>query len=175
MVPPKGFSLPQGAWVKETLLSPFLFTLVVDALCALIHIGILQRWEDSYPVSLLEWKRSQFPVFSSRMTQSYFLKAMEGSMWSVRTILSCFEAISGPKVNLNKSNIGRVNVEEEVVSLSQIIGCRIRNVHWNTWVSHLREIRKNSSFWDPVVERYSKKLDTWKKAYISLGGRIILT
>lgn len=30
------------------------------------------------------------------------------------------------------------------------------------------------SFWDPVVERINKKLASWKKTYISLGGRITL-
>lgn len=30
------------------------------------------------------------------------------------------------------------------------------------------------SFWDPVVERISKKLVCWKRGYLSLGGRITL-
>ncbi|RVW91431.1 putative ribonuclease H protein [Vitis vinifera] len=29
-------------------------------------------------------------------------------------------------------------------------------------------------FWDPVVERISRRLDGWKKAFLSLGGRITL-
>ncbi|RVW80650.1 hypothetical protein CK203_044356 [Vitis vinifera] len=33
---------------------------------------------------------------------------------------------------------------------------------------------KTISFWDPVVERISRRLDGWKKAYMSLGGRITL-
>ena len=30
------------------------------------------------------------------------------------------------------------------------------------------------SFWDPVVRKISKKLDCWKGAFFSLGGRITL-
>ncbi|RVW77727.1 Transposon TX1 uncharacterized 149 kDa protein [Vitis vinifera] len=33
---------------------------------------------------------------------------------------------------------------------------------------------KDNRFWDPVVERISRRLDGWKKAYLSLGGRITL-
>ncbi|RVW99862.1 Transposon TX1 uncharacterized 149 kDa protein [Vitis vinifera] len=33
---------------------------------------------------------------------------------------------------------------------------------------------KTIGFWDPVVERISRRLDGWKKAYLSLGGRIML-
>ncbi|RVX01566.1 DUF724 domain-containing protein 7 [Vitis vinifera] len=34
--------------------------------------------------------------------------------------------------------------------------------------------RHKSKLWDPVVERISRRLDGWKKAYLSLGGRITL-
>ena len=30
------------------------------------------------------------------------------------------------------------------------------------------------SFWDPVVDRVSRRLDGWKKAHLSLRGRITL-
>ncbi|KAL6343054.1 hypothetical protein AAG906_017866 [Vitis piasezkii] len=33
---------------------------------------------------------------------------------------------------------------------------------------------KTIGFWDPVVERISRRLDGWKKAFLSLGGRITL-
>ena len=33
---------------------------------------------------------------------------------------------------------------------------------------------KTIGFWDLVVERISRRLDGWKKAFLSLGGRITL-
>ena len=33
---------------------------------------------------------------------------------------------------------------------------------------------KTIGFWDPVVERISRRLDDWRKAFLSLGGRISL-
>ena len=33
---------------------------------------------------------------------------------------------------------------------------------------------KTIGFWDPVVERISRRLDGWKKTFLSLGGRITL-
>ena len=33
---------------------------------------------------------------------------------------------------------------------------------------------KTIGFWDPMVERISRRLDGWKKAFLSLGGRITL-
>lgn len=33
---------------------------------------------------------------------------------------------------------------------------------------------KSIFFWDPMVEKVSKKVVCWKRSYISLGGRITL-
>lgn len=35
-------------------------------------------------------------------------------------------------------------------------------------------VPRSLSFWDPVIERIQNKLDSWKRDYISLGGRITL-
>ena len=33
---------------------------------------------------------------------------------------------------------------------------------------------KACGFWDPMIERISRRLDEWQKAYLSFGGRITL-
>ena len=33
---------------------------------------------------------------------------------------------------------------------------------------------KDCGFWDPMIERISWRLDGWKKAYLSFGGRLTL-
>ena len=33
---------------------------------------------------------------------------------------------------------------------------------------------RSLAFWDPVVDKFEKKLSTWKTKYLSFGGRITL-
>ncbi|RVW54237.1 putative ribonuclease H protein [Vitis vinifera] len=60
--------------------------------------------------------------------------------------------LEGFRVNLDKSNLFGINLDQNHLS-------REPNCLW---------------FWDPVIERISRRLDGWQKAYLSFGGRITL-
>lgn len=44
------------------------------------------------------------------------------------------------------------------ISSLNLIKCKVR------WLE--------KGFWDPVIEKVARRLDGWKKAFLSLGGRI---
>ncbi|RVW98663.1 hypothetical protein CK203_032244 [Vitis vinifera] len=76
-----------------------------------------------------------------------FSKASLDILQNLKIILLVFGQVSGLKINLEKSTISGLPLGGNP---------------------------KTIGFWDPVVERISRRLDGWKKAYLSLGGRITL-
>ena len=86
-----------------------------------------------------------------------------------------FEAISSLKINLAKSGLVGINVDSQTMNaFASLAGCQVLQ-----WPLTYLDIPLGGnphaiSFWDPVVHKISKRLDCWKGAYFSLGGRIIL-
>ncbi|RVX09324.1 LINE-1 retrotransposable element ORF2 protein [Vitis vinifera] len=80
-----------------------------------------------------------------RAEETGFTEASMEHLQNLKIILLVFGQVSGLKINLEKSTISGLPLGGNP---------------------------KTIGFWDPVVERISRRLDGWKKAYLSLGGRI---
>ncbi|RVX22980.1 putative ribonuclease H protein [Vitis vinifera] len=109
------------------------------------------------------------------MTPSLLSNTREEDLQTLKSLLLAFGHISGLKVNLDKSNIYGINLDHLI---------------FQDWLRHL-ECKASGwpilylglplggnpragGFWDPVIERISRRLDGWQKAYLSFGGRITL-
>ena len=89
-------------------------------------------------------------------------------------ILAWFEALSGLRINLDKSSLipmGRVENEE---NLAIELGYKISDLPTEYPGLSLGAKRKASSVWDGVEERFRKRLANLKRQYISKGGRLTL-
>ena len=83
-----------------------------------------------------------------------------------------FEAISGLKVNRDKSEaipVGRVDSLEIIVS---VLECRIGKLPSSYLGLPLGAPFKSSRVWDVVEERFRKRLSLWKRQYLSKGRRL---
>ena len=93
----------------------------------------------------------------------------------LKSVLLVFGHISGLKVSLDKSNIYGINLEKNHLSrLAEMLSCKASGWPILYLGLPLGGNPKFGSFWDPVIERISSKLDGWQKAYLSFGGRITL-
>ena len=85
-----------------------------------------------------------------------------------------FEVFSGLKINLTKSVIiplGRVdNVEE----LATEFGCGVGSLPSLYLGLPLGAPHRALGVWDSIEDRFRRRLATWKRQYISKGGRITL-
>ncbi|RVW96870.1 putative ribonuclease H protein [Vitis vinifera] len=166
-------------WVKASRglrqgdpLSPFLFTLVADVLSRLMiraeEAGITEGFlvgRDRTRVSLLQFADDTI----------FFSKASLDLLQNLKIILLVFGQVSGLKINLEKSTISGINTRQEMLSsLALVLECRVSEWPLSYLGLPLGGNPKTIGFWDPVVERISRRLDGWKKAYLSLGGRITL-
>ena len=85
-----------------------------------------------------------------------------------------FEAMSGLRINLNKSEIIPVGAVDNVVELALELGCGIGSLPTSYIGLPLGASHKATRVWKSVKERFRKRLASWKMQYISKGGRITL-
>ena len=96
-------------------------------------------------------------------------------MVNLRCILIWFEAVSGLRVNLAKSSILPVGQVDNIHLLAGVLGCRVDSFPTYYLGLPLGAKFKDKSIWEPVVERFEKKLSGWRANYLSKGGRLTLT
>ncbi|RVW40617.1 putative ribonuclease H protein [Vitis vinifera] len=89
-------------------------------------------------------------------------------------ILAWFEAASGLRINLAKSELIPVGEVEEIEEMAVELGCRVGSLP-NVYLGlPLGAPHKASSMWDGVEEKMRRRLALWKRQYISKGGRVTL-
>ena len=85
-----------------------------------------------------------------------------------------FEAISGLKINLTKSELIPVGRAENLDELALVLGCKV-GVLPTTYLGLPLGAPYNSLVaWDGVEERFRKRLALWKRQCILKGGRLTL-
>lgn len=92
-------------------------------------------------------------------------------------MLCDFEEISGLRINFRKSILGGVGVADGDLQLfAQTLGCQIHSlpVIYLGLPLPLEANPNRKSTWKPVTDRFKAKLASWKRRYVSFGGRIVL-
>ena len=103
-----------------------------------------------------------------------FCKANKDQVTFLSWLLMWFEAISGLKVNLDKSELIPMGNVENVEELASELGCKVGSLPSNYLGMPFGAPFKFVAAWDGVEERFRKRLIMWKHQYISKGGRITL-
>ncbi|RVX21695.1 Transposon TX1 uncharacterized 149 kDa protein [Vitis vinifera] len=99
----------------------------------------------------------------------FFSNTSEEDLQTLKSLLLVFGQISGLKVNLDKSNIYGINLEQNHLSrLAELLDCKASG-----WPIHylgplLGGNPKACGFWDPVIERILKRLDGWQRLFYLL-------
>ncbi|RVW33074.1 putative ribonuclease H protein [Vitis vinifera] len=168
-------------WVKASRglrqgdpLSPFLFTIVADVLSRML---LKFKAEERKVLEGFKVGRNRTRVSHLQFADDtiFFSSSREEDMMTLKNVLLVFGHISGLKVNLDKSNIYGINLEQNHLSrLAEMLDCKASGWPILYLGLPLGGNPKTSGFWDPVIERISRRLDGWQKAYLSFGGRITL-
>lgn len=97
------------------------------------------------------------------------------NLWVMKTVLRCFELVSGLKVYFKKSSLVSLNVEESFVSAaSMFLNCKRGRIPFKYLGLPVGANSRNSSTWQPVIDTMERMLASWKGKHMSLGGRITL-
>ena len=103
-----------------------------------------------------------------------FCKADNDELKFLSWTLMWFEAVSGLKINLNKSEILPIGPVTNLEELATEVGCKVGALPTTYLGLPLGAKHKALSVWDSVEERLRKRLASWKLQYISKGGRATL-
>ncbi|GJZ73517.1 RNA-directed DNA polymerase, eukaryota [Tanacetum coccineum] len=151
-------------------LSPFLFIIAMEGL----HVAV----EDAISGGLYRG------ITVNTLTLSHFFFADDALFigeWSraniknMISILDCFHRVSGLKINFHKSNLVGIGVPFEEVNLfSQAIGCNAIHSSFMYLGLPVDCNMANTKSWDPILDKFSKRLSKWKASLFSIGGRTTL-
>ena len=166
-------------WIKTSRglrqgdpLSPFLLTLVVDVLSRMIFKGIREGLTEGFLVGRY---RTKVSILQFADDTIFFSKASLELLQNLKIILLVFRQVSSLKINLEKSSIVGIDTNQEMVSrLASVLDCQETKWPLSYLGLPLGGNPNSIGFWNPVIEKVARRLDGWKKAYLSLGGRITL-
>ncbi|KAG2411395.1 hypothetical protein I3760_Q000600 [Carya illinoinensis] len=101
-------------------------------------------------------------------------EAEQNQMQVLKTVLFCFEAVSGLKVNLEKSELVPIGEVSNIRHLARTMGCKVSSFPMTYLGLPLGSASRTIAVWDSVIEKIERRLAGWKRLYLSKGGRITL-
>ena len=103
-----------------------------------------------------------------------FCEANSEQLMYLGWTLMWFEAYSGLKINLSKSEIIPVGRVDNIEMLASELGCGVGSLPIMYLGLPLGAPHRAMGVWDAIEERFRTKLASWKRQYISKGGRLTL-
>ena len=85
-----------------------------------------------------------------------------------------FQASSGLKINLGKSELVPVISVPDVEELAVVLGCKVGKLPMSYLGLPLGSSFKDKTIWNGIVEKLETRLAGWKRMYLSKGGRVTL-
>jgi len=152
-------------------LFPFLFLVVAEGLAGLVRQASKQNMLTGVKVGRdIECSMLQFAYDTLFMCEDSF-----SNIFSIKTILRCFELVSGLKINFHKLKLVGINVDRYTLETY------VKTLNCNTMQIPLKylglEIGGNPGkalFWEPVINKINARLSSWKGKFLSMAGRICL-
>uniref|UniRef100_A0A803PZS1 Reverse transcriptase domain-containing protein n=1 Tax=Cannabis sativa TaxID=3483 RepID=A0A803PZS1_CANSA len=154
----KGFGELWRKWIRGCV-SSTLFSLLING-----RARGKFRGKDNVQISHLQFADDTL----------FFVKD-EASLRKLVEIVETFCGVSSLKVNLNKSQLLGICLEEEVVAQNtEVIGCKVGTWPMTYLGMPLGGSPRKDIFWEPVLDKCAKRLDGWKCSFLSRGGRLTL-
>ncbi|RVW69349.1 DNA-directed RNA polymerase V subunit 1 [Vitis vinifera] len=168
---PAGFFPSSKGLRQGDPLSPYLFVLGMEVLDALIRRAVAGGY--LLGCSFQGDRRHNLKISHLFFVDDtiVFCEANKEHLTHLSWILLWFEAASGLRINLDKSEIIPVGVVEE---MTVELGCRVGSLPSQYLGLPLGAPNKTPSVWDGVEEKMRRRLARWKRQYILKGGRITL-
>ncbi|KAL4385972.1 hypothetical protein GQ457_09G021960 [Hibiscus cannabinus] len=169
--PTNRFSIKRGLR-QGCPLSPFLFNCVGEALSLL-----LEKARSFRVFKGVEVGNSGFVVSHIQFADDLivFTEASVANSRNIKRILRVFEVVSGLRLNPRKSKLYGLNVENCLMEdWAQQIQCIVDKFPTTYLGLPLGFSRNSIELWNPVIEKFRKRLDGWKGKLLSFGGRITL-
>jgi hypothetical protein len=171
---PAGFFSSSRGIRQGDPLSPLLFVVIMEALSRMLMESEARGLLAGFSVG---------PVHNSGLSISHLLFADDTLIFcdadveqlrNLRCLFLCFEAASGLKINLSKSEIVPIGEVQDVGLLASVFGCRVVGLHMKYLGLPLGAHCKATTIWNGVLETTERRLAGWKRCLLSKGGKLTL-
>ena len=171
---PLGFFQSSRGLRQGDPLSSYLFVIEMDALSYLIGRVVEGGFLSGCSICGRNGERMVISHMLYVDDTIIFCGANQDQMMYLSWLLMWFEAISGLRINLNKSEIIPVGRITYVDVLDLELGCKVGALPSSYLGLPLGAPHNSVAVWDGIEERFRKRLVLWKRQYISKGGRLTL-
>ncbi|XP_028061851.1 uncharacterized protein LOC114265286 [Camellia sinensis] len=169
---PAGF-LPTHRGLRQgDHLSPLLFILVMEALGRLLARAVQAGLLNGFEVGVAPGNVTVSHLFYAD-DALIFCDAKEAQIGHLRCVLLCFEAVSGLRINLAKSELISVGQVTRSSVLAAILRCKVVSLPVTYLGLPLGASFKATGIWEGVVD-WVRRLAGWQRQYLSKGGRLTL-
>ena len=171
---PAGFFPSSKGLRQGDPLSPYLFVIGMEALSCLINCAV--EGNCLYGSRITDRRGGDLVIYHLLYADDtlIFCEANKDQLKYLSWILMWFEALSGLKINLNKSEIIPIGPVDNAEELAIELGCKVGSFPTSYLGLPLGAKHKAVGVWDSIEERFRKRLASWKIQYISKGGRATL-
>ncbi|CAL5186225.1 unnamed protein product [Lathyrus oleraceus] len=97
------------------------------------------------------------------------------NLWCIKTLLRGFELVSGVCINLKKSKLYGVHVEDFILeSASSFLACKLEKIPFTFLGIPIGGNHRRRIFWSMMMAKLKKRLSGWRGKHLSLGGKVTL-
>ncbi|GJV36862.1 RNA-directed DNA polymerase, eukaryota [Tanacetum coccineum] len=152
-------------------LSPFLFILIMESLHLsfqrVVDAGLFHGVKLRDTVTLSHLFYADDAVFVGQWSQQ--------NISTLTHVLKCFHKASGLKINMCKSKILGIHVNNDNISrAAEDLGCQVLKLPFSYLGSMVGGRMHRLHSWDDTVDRVRNRLSKWKMKMLSSGGRLTL-
>jgi hypothetical protein len=171
---PCGFFPSSRGLRQGDSLSPLLFVLVMEALSRLMDRAVEREYIEGFSVDNYNASALRVSHMFFADDTLVFCGAARDQLYHLKGVLLCFEAVSGLRINLGKSEIVLVGPVSDVEDLAHVLGGRTASLPMKYLGLPLGARYKSKEIWNPILEKMERRLAGWKRSYLSKGGRLTL-
>ncbi|GJR64060.1 RNA-directed DNA polymerase, eukaryota [Tanacetum coccineum] len=152
-------------------LSPFLFILVMESLHIsfqrVVDAGLFKGIILSPSLHLSHLLYADDAIFMGQWNEANFDTIVH--------VLDCFHRASGLRINMSKSKLMGIYVDDEkVVQAARKIGCVTLKTPFTYLGSKVGGLMSRLQPWNETVKGMTSRLSKWKMKTLSIGGRLTL-
>uniref|UniRef100_A0A2N9FC99 Reverse transcriptase domain-containing protein n=1 Tax=Fagus sylvatica TaxID=28930 RepID=A0A2N9FC99_FAGSY len=171
---PTGFFDSSRGLRQGDPLSPLLFLMIVEVLSRMLRNAVERGFIKGFQVG-----RDGLPSVSvSHLLYAddtiLFCDAHPEQLLYIRMVLTCFEAVTGLKVNMAKSEMVPIGEVNGLSALADLLYCHVGSLPIHYLGMPLGASYKAVEIWNPIIEKIERRLAGWQKMYLSKGGRLTL-
>jgi exonuclease III len=171
---PCGFFTSSRGLRQGDSLSPLLFVLVMEAFSRLMDRAVVRRYLEGFSVAHNNGSELKVSHLLFADDTLIFCGAERDQLVHLKGVLMCFEAVSGLRINLGKSELAPIGQVSDMQGLASVLGGRIISLPMKYLGLPLGARYKSKDIWNPILEKMEKCLAGWKRGYLSKGGRLTL-